>query len=89
MPRKMTLEEAMKLVPSDPMDDNFLFYSWADGPGKDYPKVTVMRREIEGAPLEPCQVWAEGWDKAFYEWVRERENTVSAQSTGQKQHSQT
>jgi hypothetical protein len=54
---------------ADPLNNNSLFYEWADGPGKDYPHHMEMVREIEGAPLKPVMMWNDGWERAFREWT--------------------
>ena len=54
----------------DPIDNDALFYAWCDGPGKDYHKKTVMLRDTEVSPLRPVDLWVDGWDKSFYEWVK-------------------
>jgi hypothetical protein len=58
------------------MLEDALFDEWWDGPGQDWPKVTKMMREVEGAPLKPFEMHADGWDKAFRDYCRERRPDV-------------
>ncbi len=52
--------------------EDALLDEWSDGPGKLFPRKTEMMREIEGAPLKPVEVMADGWIPAFYAWAKER-----------------
>ena len=46
-------------------EEDRLFYEWADGPGKDYPKISRMIAEVSGAPFRPVEVWDDGWFEEF------------------------
>ena len=57
----------------DPVDDDALYYAWCDGPGRDYPRHMVMMRDTETSPIKPTMVINDGWEMAFYAWVKAME----------------
>ena len=46
-------------------EEDRLYYKWARGPGRDYPKETRMMAMVSGAPLKPTEVWKDGWMEEF------------------------
>lgn len=49
-------------------EEDRLLDEWFAGPGKEWPKVTVMLRRTEVSAPEPFEDYAPGWVAAFEEY---------------------